>query len=305
MRRVLLSCVPVGIGAVYFYGLRAALLLGVSVGAAVAAEATWQLVRRSRPTLHDGSAAVTGVLLALTLPPSAPLWGAAVGAVFAVTVAKQLFGGLGRNVFNPALLARGLLLVSWPGLFVIDGDSPLGLWKNSAAMATAYNAAPSVIAQARYTLEFLCSPAFLWSSFWGNAASLLGDCSGALLLVGALYLLGGRWLKWRIPVAFLGTFLLGVTLVARAPGAGPWEIPFHLLQGGVLLAAFFLAADPVSSPLHPAGQLLFGIGSGLLCVVFRYVGPHPEGFTFSILAMNALTPLIDRLPIWGRQRDAT
>jgi electron transport complex protein RnfD len=232
----------------------------------------------------DGSAAVTGMLLAFTLPPTAPLWMAAVGGFLAIFVAKQLFGGLGYNIFNPALAARAVLLASWPvtmttwvkpgnswlAVDAVTSASPLGMIREAQRPGGAIDA----------TYGYL-------DLFLGNVPGSLGETCKAALLLGALVLFLFKVIDWRIPLTFIGSvFLLSVPF-GRDPVAA-------VLSGGLILGAFFMATDMVTSPTTKGGKLLFGLGCGILTALVRSWGGFPEGVCYSILIMNSLTPLIDK-----------
>lgn len=282
--------------ALYNYRLLALLPLAHTVGAAVLAEALWQRLARRPLTIGDGSAALTGLLLAMNLPPGAPWWLCWIGGLFAIVVAKQVFGGLGHNVFNPALAARVFLLISFPvqmtrwvvpavagaagswlwpaGADVVTGASPLGLLKERGPEALAV------------PLEVL----------YGGIGALgsLGEMSDLALIAGGLFLLWRRVITWHTPLAFIGTVALFAALTHQLD-PGRFASPlFHLGAGGLMLGAWFMATDYVTTPVYPAGRLLFGVGCGVLTMVIRLWGGYPEGVAFSILLMNSITPLIER-----------
>ena len=293
MRAVLYSLVPACAVAVYFFGLSALLVLLLATFGCMATEAVCQRLMGQPVTIADGSAAITGVLLALNLPPTSPWWLTLLGAVIAIVIGKQVYGGLGSNPFNPALVARVVLLISFPvqmttwsapaplgsGLDLVTTATPLGTWKN-AVMLTGQ--AP-VEMQGGMTQYFL-----------GNMPGCIGEVSALALLLGAAYLLYRRILTWHIPAAFVGSVVLfsGLFWLIN-PAKYPSPI-FHLLTGGLVLGAFYMATDMVTTPVSPRGMLLFGAGCGLLTVLIRLFGGYPEGVSFAILLMNASTPLIDR-----------
>ena len=297
MRDVIYALLPACLVALWFFGAAALSALLLCIAACVAAEAAClKLLGRPQTTLRDGSALLTGILLALNLPAAAPWWLAVLGGVIAIAVGKQVYGGLGANPFNPALVARVVLLISFPvqmttwtaptplgsGLDAVTMATPLGEWKTAVMLTGKLPAA----LQEGY-LNYLT----------GNMAGCLGEVSALALLLGAAYLFRRRVLSWHIPLTFIAT----VVLVSGAFWlVDPLRYPnplLHLLTGGLLLGAFFMATDMVTSPVSPLGMVLFGIGCGLLTVLIRLFGGYPEGVSFAILLMNAATPLIDRYTV--------
>ena len=267
--------------------LRCLLLAAVSIAAAGLAEALWNKLTRRYQTVEDLSAAVTGLLLVLTLPATVPYWMAAVGAVFAVIVVKAAFGGLGQNIFNPALAARALLLLLFPASmtrFVAPGTSiPLDL--RSADVVTAATPLHSMVMPALPDVP-------LSEMFLGSIGGCIGEVSALALLIGGGYLVVRGVIKLRIPVSYLGT--MAVLSFAFAPMEPLRWMLYSLLGGGVLLGALFMASDYATSPATPGGQVLYGIGCGVLTVLFRSVGLYPEGVTYAILLMNAASWLLER-----------
>ena len=249
--------------------------------------ALWNKLTRQYQTVEDLSAAVTGLLLALTLPATVPYWMAAVGAVFAVIVVKAAFGGLGQNIFNPALAARALLLLLFPASmtrFAAPGASvPLDL--GSADVVTAATPLHSMVMPALPDVP-------LSEMFLGSIGGCIGEVSALALLIGGGYLVVRGVIKLRIPVSYLGT--MAVLSFAFAPMEPLRWMLYSLLGGGVLLGALFMASDYATSPATPGGQVLYGIGCGVLTVLFRSVGLYPEGVTYAILLMNAASWLLER-----------
>lgn len=293
MRAVLYSLLPACGVAVYFFGPSALSVLLIATLGCLATETLCQRLMGQPVTVADGSAAITGVLLALNLPPSCPWWMTLLGAVIAIAIGKQVYGGLGANPFNPALVARVVLLISFPvqmttwsapaplgsGLDLVTTATPLGEWK-TAVMLTGQMPSELHGSMASY--------------FLGNMPGCIGEVSALALLLGAAYLFYRRILTWHIPTAFVGTVVLlsGVFwLINPAKYPNP---AFHLVTGGLILGAFYMATDMVTTPVAPRGMLLFGVGCGLLTVLIRLFGGYPEGVSFAILLMNAATPLIDR-----------
>ena len=288
MLDVVIALVPAVVAGTYFFGLRALLLTLVSVAAALAAEWLMNLVLHRPNTLKDGSALVTGVLLALTLPASVPYWLVAVGSAFAVVFVKGLCGGLGQNLFNPALAARAFMLLLWPSWLVryAAPGTTLPIFGNTVDIVT--SATPLHHMQMP-SLPEISIPELLLGSVGGT----IGEVSALALLLGAAYLLVRKVISIRIPAAYLGTIAL-LTLVFHKTDSGVVWMIYSLLSGGVLLGAFFMATDYTTSPVTPKGQILYGIGCGALTVFFRYEGLFPEGFTYAILLMNACVWLLDR-----------
>ena len=293
MRAVIYSLLPACGVAVYFFGLPALLVLVLCTVGCVATEVACNRLFKNKLSIGDGSAALTGILLALNLPSQAPWWLALLGAVIAIAIGKQVYGGLGYNPFNPALVARVVLLISFPvhmtawtkpapllsGIDAVTTATPLGEWK-TAVMLT--GKLPENLA------------AGLGDYFVGNMAGCLGEVSALALLLGALYLFWKKIITWHVPLTFIGTVLiLGGLFWLLDPTRYPNPL-FHLLTGGLVLGAFYMATDMVTSPVTPRGQVLFGFGCGLVTLLIRQYGGYPEGVSFAILLMNAATPLIDR-----------
>ncbi|MGI6588973.1 MAG: RnfABCDGE type electron transport complex subunit D [Peptococcia bacterium] len=280
MRDVLIALTPALIASLYFFRFAAAKVILTCVFVAVISEVIAQKIMKKEVTVDDYSAVVTGLLLAFCLPATIPWWMAAVGAVVAIIIGKQLFGGLGNNIFNPALVGRAVLLASWPVAMTnwvnpLDGvttATPLGMLKEGTAAQL-----PS-----------------LGQLFIGNVGGSLGETCALALLLGAIYLLYKGHIDWRIPFSYLGTVFVLTAIIGVFKGEGLWYPLYHLLAGGLILGAFFMATDWVTSPLTKKGKFIFGLGCGLLTVVIRLQGGYPEGVCYSILLMNMVTPLIDR-----------
>lgn len=295
MRAVIYSLLPACVVAVYFFGLPALFVLLLAVLGCLVCEAVCQRLMGQPVTVNDGSAVVTGILLALNLPPSSPWWMTLLGAFFAIAIGKQIFGGLGYNLFNPALVARVILLISFPvhmtawtkpnpdpfslGLDAVSAATPLGEWK-TAVMLT--GKMPESMQGG--TLDYLI----------GNMPGCVGEVSALALLAGAVYLFWRKILTWHIPLSYVGSVVVLSGLFWLAdPGKYPSPV-FHLVTGGLVLGAFYMATDMVTTPVSAGGMVLFGVGCGVLTVVIRLFGGYPEGVSFAILLMNAATPLIDR-----------
>ncbi|MFY9386227.1 MAG: RnfABCDGE type electron transport complex subunit D [Dethiobacteria bacterium] len=288
MLDVLIALGPVVLVAVFLFGSRALITMGVAMGAAMLTEALW--LRRWN-IFGDGSAAVTGLLLAMTLPANVPWWIPAIGAVTAIIIGKQVYGGIGQNIFNPALVGRAILVASW-GSRLAGPIWPVPKPFHFFADISAVTAATPLSGDAE-ALKVSLSQLFI-----GNMPGCLGETSAVALIFGAFWLAYKGHIDWRIPGGFLGI----VWIMGALFGGGFYINPvmtgfFHVLAGGVLLGALFMATDMVTSPVTPNGKLIFGVGCGLITMLIRLFGAYPEGVTFAILTMNALTPLIDKFTI--------
>ena len=279
MLDVIVALLPTTAAGVYFFGLPALWLVLTCVATCLVTEALCRLAMGRDNTIGDLSAVVTGLLLALNLPAGLPLWMAVVGSVFAIAIAKQVFGGLGMNPFNPALAARAFLLISFTG--------PMTTW-----LKPLWYKAPEAMTTATPLVFVKFGPAekipSLVDLFIGNMPGCIGEVSAAAILLGAVYLLVRRVITWHIPVSFLATVAIYAAIAGRAP------VAVELLTGGVMIGACFMATDYVTSPTTNLGKLIFGAGCGLLCMLIRQFGTYPEGCSFAILVMNAVAPLINR-----------
>jgi electron transport complex protein RnfD len=312
---VILALVPGTAYGLWLYGWPAVMLFVITVASALASEAA-MLAFLGQPVssrLSDGSALLTGWLLAISLPPWAPWWIGVLGSLSAIVIAKHLFGGLGQNMFNPAMVARIVLLISFPvqltmwvapaplgsdatpsfsqSLAIVSGRTPIPEHMSAATalgtLKTELTRGVSVVKTAEHLAPFQ-------QLAIGNESGSMGETSAGLLLAGGLLLMALRIITWHIPVALLGT--LG-TLAAISNFLDPARfasMPIHLLSGAAVLGAFFIATDYVTSPVSRVGQLLFGAGIGALTWVIRALGGYPEGLAFAVVLMNALVPLIDR-----------
>ena len=277
MLDVVLALLPALAVGIWMQGIRALLVTLLCIVSAVAAEWLFSLVTKTRNTVVDGSAVVTGLLLAMTLPASVPYWLAAAGSVFAIIFVKALWGGLGQNIFNPALAARAAMLLVFP----------VGM--------TRYAGVDGVTAAT--PLHHMVMPALpeesILDMFLGNCPGSIGEISALALLLGGAYLVVRKVISIRIPVAYLGTVAV-LTLVFHKTDAPVEWMLYHLFSGGLMLGAIFMATDYATSPATAVGQIVYGIGCGALTVVFRYFGLFPEGVTYAILLMNACVWVIDR-----------
>jgi len=295
MRLVIFALGPVFAAGVFFFGYKALLVTLVSVVSCVAWEALSQRVMNRSVTVSDGSAVITGLLLAFNLPPGVPLWIPVAGAFFAIVVVKQLFGGLGSNFVNPALAGRVFLMASWPGLMTtrwlapaygtvsgldaVTAATPLTLMKNAAQYGD-----PSHI------IQQLNSWSTLRHLFFGSVGGCIGETSALVLLIIGLFLVMIRLTDFRIVTGYLAAFIV---LVLVLPVRG--NLWFQLFSGGLLLGVFFMATDWVTTPVTRTGRWVFGIGCGIFTVLIRLWGSYPEGVSYAILLMNICTPLINQL----------
>ena len=277
MLDVVIALIPALLVGIYVLGIRALVVTVVSMASAVLAEWLYCLVMKKSSTLPDCSALVTGMLFALTLPVTTPLYVVVLGSAFAIVVAKCMCGGLGQNVFNPALSARGFMMLVAPKYMVrflsVDGVT---------------EATP---------LHHMVMPALpeesLLDMFLGNCPGSIGEISAMALLLGGVYLVCRKVISARIPLAYLGTVAVLTLVFAKTDSAVQWML-YSLLSGGVMLGAIFMATDYATSPVTARGQIVYGIGCGALTVIFRYFGLFPEGVTYAILLMNAVVWIIDR-----------
>jgi len=288
---VILALLPAFLWGVYVFGIRALAVMAVSVAACVGFEAAAQFLLHRPVTIRDLSAVVTGLLLAMNLPVSVPLWMPVVGGFFAIVVVKQLFGGIGCNFVNPALAAR-VFLFSWASemtAFSADGEKVTSLAPVLAEGDIVASATPLASLK---TGEI--PPETIIDMVLGYKAGCIGEVSALLLLAGGIFLLVQRVITWHIPVAYIGTVALMTFLFPKSAGMPVEFMLYELLAGGLMLGAFFMATDYATSPVTPVGRLIFGMGCGLLTVLIRYFGAYPEGVSFSILVMNLLVWYIDK-----------
>ena len=279
MLDVVLALLPALCVGIAVLGWRSLVVTLISVAAAVGAEWLYSVLTKSRNTTIDGSAMVTGLLLAMTLPHTVPYWMAAVGGIFAIIVVKMLCGGLGQNIFNPALTARAFLMLIFP----VGLTRYVGVDGVTAATPLHHMVMPALPEQTIMQM-------FLGSI---NRPGSIGEISALALLIGGAYLVYRKVISVRIPVAYIGTVAV-MTLVFSKTGSPVEWMTYQLLSGGLLLGAIFMATDYATSPATPVGQYVYGVGCGCLTVFFRYFGLFPEGVTYAILIMNALVWLIDR-----------
>ncbi|MGM9684388.1 MAG: RnfABCDGE type electron transport complex subunit D [Eubacteriales bacterium] len=276
MADVIIALLPTAVASVILFGARALAIMAVCVGVCVASEFLYERILKKPVTVGDLSAVVTGILLAFNLPIGIPLWQAAFGSAVAIIVVKQLFGGIGRNFANPAITARIVMLLSFSGSMsafssahdALGGATPLAAMSSGAEL-------PSLL-----------------DMFFGKYAGCIGETCTLTLLIGGIYLIARKVITWHIPVIYIGT----VFLFTLALGEDP---VYHILSGGLMLGAIFMATDYSTSPMTKWGKVIFGVGCGLITVVIRVFGNYPEGVSFAILFMNILTPYID---MWTRKK---
>ncbi len=291
MRDVVIALLPALFMSVYVFGLRAALVIAVCVVSCVASEWGFQKLTNRPITITDFSAVITGVLLAFNLPVTIPLWIAVFGCIVAIVVVKQLFGGIGKNFANPAITARVVLTASFGaemtnwvipnGTDLVAGATPMAILATDAGLMAAKTSATISAGDPATML-----PSIL-DMFIGNIGGSLGETSALALILGGVYLIYRKVISPIIPVTFIGTVFVLTALLGQAP-------MYQLLGGGLMLGAFFMATDYVTSPATTNGRIIFGIGCGILTVIIRVYGNFPEGVSFAILLMNIATPLIIR-----------
>ncbi len=278
MQNVVIALLPALFVAGYVFGVKALLIVAICVATCVATEAVIQKLMKKPITINDWSAVVTGVLLGFNMPVNAPWWMCMIGSVFAIAIVKQCFGGLGHNFMNPALAARAFLLASWPTHMTGKAYIPV---------TDTYTAAtPLGILKEGGNLSALPSNMDMFLGLNG-VYGCIGEISALALLIGGVYLIVRGVISWRIPTVYLAT----VAVLSVCFGKDPI---FMLCSGGLMLGAFFMATDYVSSPVSPKGQIIYAFGCGLMTMVIRTVGGYPEGVSYSILLMNMAAPLIDR-----------
>ena len=280
MLDVVLALLPALVVGIFMHGFRSVQVVLVSVVCCIASEWLYSVVTKTRNTIVDRSAIVTGMLLGMTLPATVPYWLIMVGSAFSIIFVKSLCGGLGQNIFNPALSARGFMMLIAPAYMVrfegLDGVT--------AATPLHHMVMPALPEES------------LWDMFLGICPGSIGEVSALALLIGGAYLVWRRVISVRIPLAYLGTVAVLTLVFAKTDDPIAWML-YSLLSGGVMLGAIFMATDYATSPVTPLGQILYGIGCGALTVLLRYFGIFPEGVTYAILIMNALVWIIDRYTI--------
>ncbi len=291
MWTVNIALAPAAIFGAYWFGMNALMIMIAGIVSAVAFEYLVQKIRKKTVTINDGSAFLTGLLLAMCLPPTVPIYMPVVGSFIAIVIAKHSMGGLGYNIFNPAHIGRAALMVSWPvamttwsalkvnGVDVVSSATPLNVLKQQGheALLTMFGGQASM-----YQHLFL-----------GTRNGSIGETSTLLLVIGGLFLIYMKIVKWEIPVVMIATVGI-LTWIFGPAGMFTGDPIFHMMAGGLIIGAFFMATDMVTVPLTRKGQIIFAVGAGLLTVLIRLKGGYPEGVCYSILLMNSVTPLIDR-----------
>ncbi len=275
MLLVIAALMPAAGWGIYIFGKSAAMIIGTCIIAAIITDILMQKLTSQKFGIINPSSLLTGLLLAMVLPPTVPLWCAALGSAIAVALGKYAFG-IGNNIFNPALVGRAFLIISWPSLTSgwVNPDGVTAATPLSAAKAEGLSSAIS-----SYPISSL---------FFGNTGGCIGETSALLILAGGIFLILTRVIEWRIPAVFIGSVFLGSAFSGTDP-------LFSILSGGLMLGAFFMATDYVTIPLTRKGRLIFALGCGALTLLFREFSSMPEGVMYSILLMNAFTPMLDRL----------
>jgi electron transport complex protein RnfD len=284
MLDVIIALIPAVIAGTIIFGIRALALCSICVIAAVFSEWLWCKILKKQSSIGDYSAAVTGLLLALNLPVTMPFWMAIIGCVFAIIIVKQFFGGIGHNFMNPALAARAFLLTSWA--------QAMTTWTAPFSADAVSSATPLSLIKEGVT-EGL--PSYM-DMFLGNTGGCIGEVSAVAILIGAAYLLAKGVINLRIPASYILTTAV-ITFIFGKDGWFTGDALMHVLSGGLLLGAFFMATDYVTTPYTKSGQIIFGIGCGVITAVIRLYGGYPEGVSYSILLMNVAAPLIDKVTV--------
>ena len=287
MSDVIIALVPAALMGVYTFGYRAAVVILTAVAACVTTEFFYEKLTKRRITIGDMSAVVTGLLLGLNLPVTIPLYMTVIGSVFAIAVVKQLYGGLGKNFMNPALAARGFMLLAWAGAMTSFTNPGAGYGADAISQATPLAILKGTSEGAMPSLR---------DAFFGLKAGTIGETSGVMLLLGGAYLLIKRVIRWHIPVFYIASFAILTYIFGtnNTIGSQLYYTALSVCCGGLFLGAVFMATDYVTTPTTTKGQIIFAVGCGVLTFVIRKFGGYPEGVSFSIILMNIASPLIDR-----------
>ncbi len=283
---VLIALAPVVAMSLFVFRGYALFQLAVCLGGCLLAELLFVKMRGRSSTLKDGSAIVTGIILAMSLPATAPWYVGMIAAFVAIGIGKIIFGGLGMNLFNPAMVGRAFVMISFAGAMAASGFENVQSAVDAISQATPMNV---------FKMNGVVTP--LTHLFWGTTNGSIGETSALACLLGGLYLLFRRTSAWEIPAGLLVAVLVIGGIADLAGPADGWTVLHHILGGSILFGAFFIATDPVTSPLTPKGKFIFGLGTGILTMVLRLFSGYPEGMMFAVLLMNALTPLINRWTI--------
>ncbi|MBS7298045.1 MAG: RnfABCDGE type electron transport complex subunit D [Eubacteriales bacterium] len=287
MLDVIIALIPASLMGVYYFGYKAAVVIITAIAASVLSEYAYQKITKKTTTVSDLSAIVTGLLLALNLPVTIPLWMVVIGSAFAIIIVKQLYGGLGKNFMNPALAARCFMVIAWGGAMSAFVEPFVGYGADAISQATPLGVLKGISEGTIPSVN---------DAFFGVKPGTIGETSGAMLLLGGLYLLYKRVISWHIPTIYILSFGV-LTYFLGNNNTQLSQLNFTLLSictGGLLLGAIFMATDYVTTPTTKRGQVVFAVGCGLLTFVIRRYGSYPEGASFAILLMNIATPLIDR-----------
>ena len=290
MWTVIIALTPAALFSAFNFGYRVLIVLLIGMGSAVLFEYLTQKIRKKTITIRDGSACLTGLLLAMCLPPTIPFYMPAVGSFIAIVIAKHAMGGLGFNIFNPAHIGRAALMISWPvamttwskmttGVDVVSTATPLNILKQQGYQ--------------KLIETFGSAPDMYQALFLGTRNGSIGETSTVLLLLGGGFLIYKKYINWQVPVVMVGTVGI-LTWVFGPAGLFTGDPLFHMMAGGLIIGAFFMATDMVTIPITIKGQVIFALGAGILTVLIRLKGGYPEGVCYSILLMNSITPLIDR-----------
>lgn len=285
---VIVALIPAMLAGIFFFGVRAAIVILTSILSCVLSEYIYEKALKKPITISDYSAVVTGLILGLNLPATIPLWMVVIGSVFAIVLVKQLYGGIGKNFVNPALTARCFMIAAWAGAMTIFTEPFMGI--DAISQATPLSILKGTSVGDLPTVK---------AAFLGAIPGSIGETSSLLLILGGIYLLIKRVIRWHIPVFYLGTFAVLSLLFGRniSDISTLNYVLLELFCGGIMLGAIFMATDYTTTPTTTKGQIIFGIGCGLLTFVIRTFGGYPEGTSFAILLMNLLSPLIDRFTI--------
>ena len=290
MLYVIIALLPASIFGVYNFGLRALLLIAVCIATCVASEWIFEKIVHKKSTITDFSAVLTGLLLALNLPYTLPIWQAVLGSMFAIVIVKMLFGGLGQNFMNPALGGRCFLMLSFSSVMTSFTVKEGSNWLYGISVDAASSATPLMdVKEGGY-------PSLL-KMFLGTTTGTIGETSTAALLLGAIYLLLRRVIDWKIPVIYIATFAVFDILYMVIAGAAAYPLLYELCGGGLMLGAFFMATDYVTSPITSKGKVIYAILLGLLTGLFRFFGESAEGVSFAIIIGNLFVPLIERYTV--------
>ena len=295
MYDVIIALMPATLFGIYNFGIKAAVLIAVCVATCVLTEYIWQKAMKLPLTVSDGSAALTGLLLALNLSSTFPIWMAILGSVFAIIIVKQLFGGLGQNFMNPALGARCFLMVSFAGKMTsftydgVTGATPLAIIKNGDKTTAVADLLAAGDGQSQVATS-------VTNMFFGTIGGTIGETCTLAILLGAAYLLVKKIISWKIPVCYIATFAIFV-IIFGGRGMDMTYLAAQLCGGGLMLSAFFMATDYVTSPITSKGQIIFGILLGVLTGIFRVFGASAEGVSYAIIICNLLVPLIEKVTI--------